>query len=138
MALKLAHPPFNIIKPWGACGECATPSVTHTWKRWFSLDGSEADNFRICPNVLECARMCPNVPRMCLRMCYLLVVWSCCDADLAYARNLIGGGLKRPPGNSQETPPGGAQEAKNDTGGGEPQDAPKRCNIWSSCCTILG
>ena len=24
-----------------------------------------------CPNVFECARMCPNVPRMCSRMCQM-------------------------------------------------------------------
>ena len=68
------HPvsPFNIIKRKGACGECAGHRMAGHAKHCVLWAARVATFARMCPALSECARMCPNVPRMCLRMCQFL------------------------------------------------------------------
>ena len=47
---------------------CAPPCHMNE-ETLFSIGGAEADNSRMCMSLPECARMCPNLPRMCARIC---------------------------------------------------------------------
>ena len=58
-------PLFNIIKKKGCERRMCHPPVGRSRKRWFLQVGLATPNLQICPNVPECARMCPECAPEC-------------------------------------------------------------------------
>ena len=66
--------PFNIIKARGPCGEFAEAIAAPTRKHCVSTFVFEHVHRRICSYLPELARTCPNLPRVCLRICQIHLV----------------------------------------------------------------